>query len=105
MSQTLSEIYPSNPKTSGASVEHPSTSKITEDMTAELETENLPLTDSQLERVREQIPNTIPINPPRARQSTTTATGSTTYMVNVIDSKTRQPQYHFHGCTVNIFNK
>ena len=73
---------------------------------AELETENLPLTDSQLERVREQIPDTIPINPPRARQSTTTATGSTTYTVNVIDSKTRQPQYHFHGgCTVNIFNK
>ena len=138
MSRTLSEIYPSNPKTSGASVEHPPTSKITEDMNAELETENLPLTDSQLERVmeqipdsipinppraeletenlpltdsqlervREQIPDTIPINPPRARQSTTTATGSTTYTVNVIDSKTRQPQYHFHGgCTVNIFNK
>ena len=62
MSETLSEIYPTNPKTSGSSANiegQPSTSKITvtEDMNAEPENENmLPLTDSQLERVFDQIP-------------------------------------------------
>ena len=116
MSETLSEIYPNQTK---FAEDQPSTSKITvsgsvsepelEDITVEPETnENAPpLTDSQVERVFDQIPNAFPFDfEPQLGQTTTTVTTGTTsaracYM-NVVN---RQPEYHFHGCTVNIYNK
>ena len=78
----MSEMYSTSPKTSGSAnvEEQPSTSKttVTEDMTAEPETENMPsLNDSQLERVFDQIPDQFPFNP-QGQPTTTVTTGSTT---------------------------
>ncbi|XP_071496853.1 uncharacterized protein [Diadema antillarum] len=64
-------------------------------------------TDSQLESIEgvvmNELPNTVPLHDITNFSSVETATTSG-YAMNMNMVNSVQPQYNFHGCTVNIYN-
>lgn len=90
----------------------PATAAAAEDVAAD------PLTDSQVERilddiaqnpsVLQDISNSSTANPPGANPVSTSPTTGYSQSLNMVTSNHHQGQnatYHFHGCVVNIYNK